>query len=51
MKKYHRTTSRLVVRPLKLSDFESWRDAYSSMRPQQNQFDASLNRPTKSTGF
>ncbi|MDG0816040.1 GNAT family N-acetyltransferase [Bdellovibrio svalbardensis] len=32
-------TKRLVLRPLELHDFENWAQAYSSMRPPQNEWD------------
>lgn len=47
MKRYQRITERLVVRPLEVSDYEAWTNAYTSMLPQQNKFDTSLNRSTK----
>lgn len=47
MKKYQRTTERLVIRPLEESDYEAWKNAYTSMLPQQSKFDTSLNRSPK----
>lgn len=32
-------TPRLIIRPLEKSDFENWSQAYSSMRPPQNEWD------------
>ncbi|WP_413584702.1 GNAT family N-acetyltransferase [Bdellovibrio sp. HCB274] len=32
-------TARLVLRPLEIHDYENWAQAYSSMRPPQNQWD------------
>ena len=46
-KKFHRATERLVIRPLKSSDYLAWKNAYTSMLPQKNRFDSSLNRPLK----
>lgn len=34
-----RKTQRLIIRPLVLSDFESWQTSFSSMQPQQNKWD------------
>jgi ribosomal-protein-alanine N-acetyltransferase len=34
-------TKRLVVRPLATADFENWRQAYSMMKPAQNEWDES----------
>lgn len=45
--KFHRTTKRLTIRPLKKSDYVAWKNAYSNMLPQQNKFDTSVNRPIK----
>ena len=32
-------TSRLIIRPLDVSDYENWVQAYSSMKPPQNEWD------------
>ncbi len=40
-KKWQRQTRRLEVRPLQLKDFEKWQQAYSCMRPPQNEWDES----------
>lgn len=34
-----RQTKRLVLRPLELHDYENWRQAYSMLRPAQNEWD------------
>ncbi|MEK7355597.1 MAG: GNAT family protein [Bdellovibrionota bacterium] len=39
MKRLYRKTKRLVVRPLRLEDFEAWREAHASMRGAQNSWD------------
>lgn len=47
-KKFHRTTKRLIIRPLKASDYLAWKSAYSNMLPQKNKWDQSLNRDENS---
>jgi [ribosomal protein S5]-alanine N-acetyltransferase len=39
MAKLHRSTKRLIVRPLKPTDFESWAIAYSNMAAPKNRWD------------
>lgn len=34
-----RKTKRLILRPLELHDYENWQQAYSSLRPAQNEWD------------
>ena len=46
-KKFHRSTERLVIRSLNSSDYLAWKNAYTSMLPQKNRFDSSLNRSLK----
>lgn len=38
-KKFSRTTKRLVVRPLRASDYVVWREAFAATLPVQNKFD------------
>lgn len=36
-----RKTKRLILRPLEVSDYENWRQAYSMLHPSQNEWDES----------
>ena len=36
---FMRQTKRLIIRPLELHDYENWRQAYSMLRPAQNEWD------------
>ncbi len=38
---HYKKTSRLIIRPLALHDFENWRQAYSSQNTPQNEWDES----------
>lgn len=41
---FYRKTRRLEIRKLNLSDFDSWRKAYTSILPQKNKWDRAANR-------
>ncbi|MGZ3775571.1 MAG: GNAT family N-acetyltransferase [Pseudobdellovibrionaceae bacterium] len=41
---FNRKTKRLQVRPLAISDYIVWQQAYSSMLPQRNKWDRATNR-------
>lgn len=43
-KPFQRSTKRLVIRPLQKSDYQEWKLAYTSMLPEKNKWDGSLNR-------
>ncbi|MBC7742675.1 MAG: GNAT family N-acetyltransferase [Bdellovibrionaceae bacterium] len=46
MKKLERKTKRLLVRPFRQADFKSWKNAYSSQLPPQNEFDWHRIKPS-----
>ncbi len=43
MKKFKRKTKRLIIRPLEKTDFEAWREAFLTMLPKQNKWDATAS--------
>lgn len=44
-KPLYKITSRLLVRPLDIIDYENWAQAYSCMKPPQNQWDTTNWQP------
>lgn len=48
-KKFQRTTRRLVIRPLRSSDYLSWKKAYQSVLPVKNKFDQHHRTPSELT--
>lgn len=43
-KLFQRKTKRLIIRPLQKADYNVWKIAHTTILPQKNKFDTSLNR-------
>lgn len=41
--KFARRTKRLIIRPLEKTDFEAWNEAFLTMLPKQNKYDAAAS--------